>query len=81
MIPGEAEDFEKAGLWLKNLSTGVWVGTVEIVGCGGNPAAYQLHLANPKRLPKPLKPVRHPQLVWCRFKRSSLEGVMNSSNL
>jgi ASCH domain len=43
---------------------GVLVGTVEIVGCTGEPGDYEWHLANPKRLRRLAKPDNHPQPVW-----------------
>ena len=44
---------------------GVIVGTVEIVDCTLNPnGGYKWHLANPKRLPKPIKPDHKGQPVW-----------------
>jgi hypothetical protein len=44
---------------------GVIVGTVEIVDCTLSPGwGYKWHLANPKRLQKPLKPDNKGQPVW-----------------
>jgi hypothetical protein len=44
---------------------GVIVGTVEIVDCTVNPSGgYKWHLANPKRLPQPIKPDNKGQPVW-----------------
>lgn len=44
---------------------GVIVGTVEIVDCTVNSSGgYKWHLANPKRLPKPIKPDNKGQPVW-----------------
>jgi len=44
---------------------GVIVGTVEIVDCTVNSkGGYKWHLANPKRLPKPIKPDHKGQPVW-----------------
>lgn len=62
--PGEAEDFDEAHLRPEDLPTGVLAGTVEVVGCTGEPLVYEWRLANPERLPEPLKPKRHPQPVW-----------------
>ena len=62
---------DDAGSWAKvklepgDLPTGVLVGTVEIVGCDGEPGDYQWKLAKPKRLKKPIKPMRMPQPVFC----------------
>ena len=43
----------------------VIIGTVEIVDCTGNSGGgYKWHLANPKRLPKPIKPDNKGQPVW-----------------
>src|SRR5215204_4556843 len=61
---GKVEDFEKAGLRPEKLSTGVLLGTVEVLGCTGEPGAYEWHLANPERLPEPLEPLKHPQPAW-----------------
>jgi hypothetical protein len=47
-----------------DLPTGMLVGTVEIVGCDGEPRSYQWKLARPKRLKKPVKPKRMPQPVF-----------------
>jgi hypothetical protein len=61
---------DDAGSWAKvklepgDLPTGVLVGTVEIVGCDGEPGDYQWKLARPKRLKKPIKPKRMPQPVF-----------------
>jgi len=58
------------GSWAKvklepgDLPTGVLVGTVEIVGCIGEPGDYQWKLARPERLKTPLKPKRMPQPVF-----------------
>jgi hypothetical protein len=46
------------------LPTGVLIGTVEIVGCVGEPGDYRWKLARPKRLKKPIKPTRMPQPVF-----------------
>ena len=44
---------------------GVIVGTVEIIDCTVNPnGGYRWHLANPIRLPKPIKPDNSGQPVW-----------------
>jgi hypothetical protein len=44
---------------------GVIVGTVEIIDCTLNPVGgFVWHLANPKRLPKPIKPDNKGQPVW-----------------
>ena len=47
-----------------DLPTGMLVGTVEIVGCDGEPRNYRWKLARPKRLKKPVKPKRMPQPVF-----------------
>jgi hypothetical protein len=62
--PGKVKDFERAGLRPGELSTGVLVGTVEVVGCTGEPGAYEWYLANPERLAEPLEPERQPQPAW-----------------
>lgn len=62
--PGPREEFESLGLLPGNLPTGVLVGTVEITGCTGKPGDYEWCLARPKRLPKPVRPKKHPQPAW-----------------
>jgi hypothetical protein len=54
----------KVGFEPSELSKGVLVGTVEIVGCAGEPGAYRWKLARPKRLKPPLKPKRMLQPVF-----------------
>jgi hypothetical protein len=46
------------------LPTGVLVGTVEIVGCDGQPGDYHWMLARPERLRVPIKPTRMPQPMF-----------------
>ncbi|MFO1064129.1 MAG: SNF2-related protein [Pirellulales bacterium] len=59
------EEFEEVlGYPLDSLPRGLVVGTVEIVGCTLSGDEYEWELANPKRLPVPLKPREHPQPVW-----------------
>jgi hypothetical protein len=53
MKPGKVEDFERARRRPGELPTGVLVGMVEVVGCTGEPEAFEWHLANPERLAKP----------------------------
>ena len=44
---------------------GVIVGTIQIADCTVNPkGGYKWHLANPKRLPKLIKPDNKGQPVW-----------------
>ncbi len=52
------------GLIPGELTTGVLVGTVEIVDCTGNPGDYKWHLANPERLETPIKPKNQPLPAW-----------------
>ena len=46
------------------LPTGMLVGTVEIIGCVGEPGAYHWMLAKPERLCVPIKPTRMPQPMF-----------------
>jgi hypothetical protein len=63
--PGEKEFFEKLKVAPGDLPVGVLVGTVEITGCTRKQEKeYQWHLANPERLPEPIKPENRPQPVW-----------------
>ena len=63
---------DRPELWRKlksnpgDLSVGVLVGTVEIVGCSHNGDEYEWKLARPKRLRKPLRPTRRAQPVFFR---------------
>jgi hypothetical protein len=59
--------YEKLGLRPGDLSVGVVIGGVEIIGCSEEPDEndeYHWQLANPKRLRKPFKPDTQPQPVW-----------------
>lgn len=60
----KVEAFKKIGKEPGDFPVGVLVGTIEIVDCTGETYDYEWHLANPKRLKKPLKPENHPQPVW-----------------
>ena len=62
--PGKVEAFEAAEVQPAELPTSVLVGTLEVVGCTGEPGAYEWHLANPERLCEPREPERHPQPAW-----------------
>lgn len=64
MTHGDLEEFRKMGIRLGDLPTGVLVGKVDITDCKGADGAYQWHLKKPERIPKPLKPKKHPQPVW-----------------
>lgn len=66
MTRGDDEDFAMTEMNAQpeDFPTGVLVGTVEIVDCTGKARDYEWHLRKPKRLPKPIKPKRHPQPVW-----------------
>jgi hypothetical protein len=60
----DPSSWAKVKLQPGDLPTVVLVGTVEIVGCVGEPGDYQWKLARPKRLKKPIKPRRMPQPVF-----------------
>ena len=64
MTPGDARVFAEMNAQPGDFPTGVLVGTVEIVDCTGKAGDYQWYLANPQRLPKPIKPKNHPQPAW-----------------
>ena len=59
-----SESWAELNLEPGDLPTGVLVGTVEIVGCFGEPGDYRWKLARPKRLKKAIKPKRIPQPVF-----------------
>ncbi len=48
------------------LPTGVLVGTVEIVGCDGQPGNFHWKLAKPERLGTLIKPTQMPQPMFFR---------------
>jgi hypothetical protein len=62
--PGNYSKVKNLNIQDGDLLTGAILGTVEVVGCTGVPGDYEWHLANPERLPAPLKPERKPQPVW-----------------
>jgi hypothetical protein len=62
--PGDPAYYSQMNVEPGMLQTGVLLGTVEIVACIGVPGDYEYHLANPQRLPEPIKPEKHPQPVW-----------------
>ncbi len=64
--PADADCFAEAGFELKELSRGVLIGTVEIVDCTGEDGDFEWHLANPKRLRKPLavEGIPQPGFFW-----------------
>ena len=64
LTPGSEEAFDEMNLKVGDLPTGVLIGTVELVDCLGDYDDYEWHLARPERLPKPIKPKKHPQPVW-----------------
>jgi hypothetical protein len=64
LTPGPSEAFAEMSMVTGDLPSGVLVGTVEIVDCTGHPGDYRWLLANPERLPEPLKPLNKPQPVW-----------------
>jgi hypothetical protein len=62
--PGPKERWEKSGYKPGSLPTGVLVGSVEIIGCKGNPGDYSWKLARPKRAKRMVKPKNRPTPVW-----------------
>lgn len=62
--PGPASEFKKVNAEPGDLPVGAIVGSVEIVKCTGEPGDYKWHLANPRRLRKPVVPKNHPQPAW-----------------
>lgn len=64
LTPGDLLDWGLTAFQPGELPTGQILGTVEIVACTGEAGHYQWHLANPERLPQPLKPKNHPQPAW-----------------
>jgi ASCH domain len=64
LTPGDEEAFNKLGLAVGELPTGLIVGTVEIVGCSGRKGSRRWHLARPERAKRLIKPKRKPQPVW-----------------
>jgi hypothetical protein len=64
LTPGDLDDWEAMHMQPGDLPVGVLVGTVEISDCTGRPGDYQWHLRKPDRLPRHLKPKKHPQPVW-----------------
>ena len=62
--PGSPEAWKKSGFEPGQLPTGVLIGTVEIIGCEGNPGDYRWKLGQPERLKRMMKPKNRPQPVW-----------------
>ena len=62
--PGNPDTWRAMKKQPGDLPTGVLIGTVEVVGCTGEPGNYEWHLAHPQRLAKPVKPKKHPQPAW-----------------
>ncbi len=64
--PGAKSQFEALGLGPTDLPRGFLVGSVEIIGCKwlAKRDCYAYVLANPRRLRKKLKPIKHPQPIW-----------------
>jgi hypothetical protein len=60
------EDFKENGYDPDKCPRGVIVGTVDIVDCTFDGVYYNLHLANPVRLVKFLKPTNHAQPMFWR---------------
>jgi hypothetical protein len=66
--PGDLKGFASLGAEPGDFPTGMIVGSVEITACRYSAAkqCYPYHLANPKRLRKPIPAKNHPQPVWFR---------------
>ncbi len=64
LTPCPDQEFARMRARPGDFPVGVLVGTVEIAGCTGEAGAYEWRLANPERLPEPLKPDNHPQPAW-----------------
>jgi hypothetical protein len=62
--PGLLKEFKKLDKEPGDLPVGAILGSVEIVKCTGEPGDYKWHLANPRRLKKPLLPKKQPQPAW-----------------
>lgn len=62
--PGNPDAWRQIKKKPGDLPIGVLIGTVQIVDCTGEPGNYGWHWAKPKRLAKPLKPMKHPQPAW-----------------
>jgi predicted transcriptional regulator len=58
------EAYKKMNVVPGTFPVGILVGTVEIVDCKEKSGEYHWHLANPKRLKKPITPETHPQPIW-----------------
>ncbi len=64
-LRNDIQTYEKMKKVLGDFPNGVIAGTVEIVDCTLNSGGgFKWHLANPKRLPKPIKPDNKGQPVW-----------------
>ena len=63
-FPAPDEAFIDAGLNFADLTTGLILGSVEIVGCESGGEYYEWRLARPERLARPLKPKNRPQPVF-----------------
>ncbi len=62
--PGDERDFKDLNLKPGDLPTGKLIGSVQIIGCTGEPGDFEWYLANPVRLETLVKPERKPQPVW-----------------
>jgi hypothetical protein len=62
--PGDAADYEEHGLEAEELPHGKLIGTVEIIDCVEGDDGYEWHLANPRRLKRPLPVSATPQPVF-----------------
>ncbi len=66
LTPADEEWFAEFGYRKEDCPTGVIVGTIEIVDCTTNGWEYEIHLANPVRFSKFLKPKNQPQPMFWR---------------
>ena len=62
--PGPARAFAEINAQPGDLPAGVLVGMGQVTDCTGVPGDHQWRLADPERLPEPLKPDTHPQPTW-----------------
>src|SRR5688500_12206712 len=73
-LPGDRAGFDSLGRRPGELPTGVIVGTARIVKCApstrsgpaGEAGGFEWHLADVRRLARPMRPARRPQPVWFR---------------
>ena len=60
----ERRAYQRIGLEVGELPTGVLVGTMEIDRCSGKNGRFKWHIREPRRLARPRKPKGRPQPVW-----------------